>query len=64
MSEENCKHQKLSETSRVASGPITAIVQSCQDCKAERLRTIFSIRIPGLTVLSDDAGPWTAARTL
>lgn len=54
----DCKHEKINEVARAVSGPFTAIVQSCGECKAERRRTIVSLKIPGMTCFSDDAGPW------
>jgi len=62
MTNEPCKHAQVSEKSRTSSGPITSVIQRCVGCDAERVRTIVSLKIPGITLLSDSEGPWSGEK--
>ena len=63
MNFEDCKHEKPVLRSSLqagtpATGIATKLTQLCKECGSTRDREIFSARLRGLTVCSEDVGPW------
>lgn len=61
MSDVQCNHTKVqNQPCDEAKNNIIMINQRCLDCGSFRMRKIFNIQFPGLTVCSEDTGSWVS----